>query len=215
MPDQTLYQLQQTLTQILAALDIKLPPQASEKILQYLTLLQQWNQAYNLTAIRDPQEMLYKHIADSLACAPYLQGERWLDVGSGAGLPGIPLALAFPDREWTLLDSNGKKTRFLLQVKALLNLRNVTVVQARVETFAPPHCFDGVIARAWAKLSDMIAATQRLYCPSGRLWALKGVYPEEELQQVTLPYTVQRLQVPGLEEQRHLVCVSMKNDSHF
>ncbi|HVV68147.1 MAG TPA: 16S rRNA (guanine(527)-N(7))-methyltransferase RsmG [Gammaproteobacteria bacterium] len=209
MPNQIFPQLEQLLTQILATLDLKLPSDVPEKILQYLTILEQWNQIYNLTAIRNPEEMLYKHIADSLACAPYLQGQRWLDVGSGAGLPGIPLALAFPDWEWTLLDSNGKKTRFLLQVKTLLNLSNVTIVQSRVENFKPQQCFDGVIARAFAKLSDMMVVTGGLYCRGGRLWALKGVYPEAELQAVTLPFTVQAIKVPGLEEQRHLVCVSM------
>ncbi len=203
--------ISQTLNQILTALDIQLPPHAPEKILQYLALLQQWNKVYNLTAIRDPEEMLYKHIADSLVVAPYLKGQRWLDVGSGAGLPGIPLALAFPEQQWTLLDSNGKKTRFLLQVKALLNLQNITVVQARVEDFTPEHCFDGVIARAWTNLADMLTATSHLYCPGGCLWALKGVYPEEELCSVTLPFTVHPLHVPGLAEQRHLVCISVDN----
>jgi len=208
-PDKLVEQLRDTLKKILLELELLLPEDAQQKILQYLGLLVQWNKVYNLTAIADPQEMLVKHIADSLAIAPYLTGQRFLDVGSGAGLPGIPLALLFPERDWTLLDSNGKKTRFLVQAKGVLALENITVVHERVENFKPAQCFDGVIARAWAQLNVMIASTRHLYCKSGRLWAMKGVYPTEELQEVRESFQIFNLKVPGLTEQRHLVSLEI------
>lgn len=127
--------------------------------------------------------------------------------GVGAGLPGIVLALVNPDQHWTLLDSNGKKTRFLLQAKVALGLENVEVIHSRVEEFVPEHCYDGVIARAWASIHDMLGATKHLYCKQATLWAMKGTNPEEELASIKLPYKVHQLKVPGLNEQRHLVCV--------
>lgn len=200
-------QLQQ-LASILHALNLDLSVPTQTKILAYLDLLQRWNRVYNLTAITDPNDMLIKHIADSLVIWPYITGKQCIDVGTGAGLPGIPLALMFPDKHWTLLDSNGKKTRFLLQVKAQLGLNNVTIVQARAEEFFPGQCFENVITRAWTNLSDMIAKTKQLYCPGGCLLAMKGAYPTEELQGLNLQVVVYPLQVPNLAEQRHLVCVT-------
>ncbi len=207
--------LKEQLREILTQLHIKssISESVQEQILDYLALLTQWNQTYNLTAVRDPKAMLVRHIADSLAVIPYLKqyhtaGHRFLDVGSGAGLPGIPLALALPDWQWTLLDSHGKKTRFLIHVKAALDLKNVEVIQQRVETFRPTACFQGVIARAWAALDVMLAKTRHLYCPDGRLWAMKGAVPQDELQDLQYPFTVYSLQVPGLNEQRHLVSIT-------
>ncbi|MDF3055751.1 MAG: rRNA ((527)-N(7))-methyltransferase RsmG [Gammaproteobacteria bacterium] len=199
--------LLQKLRKATFALSLDISNDSQQKLIDYLALLSRWNQAFNLTAIRDPEEMLIKHIVDSLAVAPYVKGARLIDVGSGAGLPGLVLALISPDQQWTLLDSNGKKTRFLLQAKAVLGLQNVTVVHSRVEEFRPAHCFDGVIARAWASIHDMLAATKHLYCEKAMLWAMKGVYPEEELSTIDHPYTVHRLVVPRLNEQRHLVCI--------
>lgn len=223
-----------TLAQILSALKLDLSTQAQQKLLTYLDLLDQWNRTYNLTAIHDPYDRMVKHIADSLAVAPYLSAatansmsdQRWLDVGSGAGLPGIPLALAFPEWQWTLLDSNAKKTRFLVHVKAALELNNVTVIQARVESFEPgslknplatarsASLFDGIICRAWTSLAEMIASTRHLYAKDGRLYAMKGIYPEAELTVVTQPYNVMRIEVPLLNEQRHLVCIDMTEKKH-
>lgn len=215
-----------TLTQILNALRLDLPTSAQQKLLAYLDLLDQWNRVYNLTAIQDPHDRMVKHIADSLAVAPYLRAnnagdnKRWLDVGSGAGLPGIPLSLAFPTWQWTLLDSNAKKTRFLVQAKATLQLENVHVVQARVETFNPSPLrnsdpkfdtmpatglFDGIICRAWASLAEIVAQTRHLYAAGGRLYAMKGIYPQAELAAISQPYEVIPITVPLLNEQRHLV----------
>jgi 16S rRNA (guanine527-N7)-methyltransferase len=208
------------LTDILSQLHIQTDAEFPAKISVYLALLDRWNQAYNLTAIMDPEARMIKHIADSLAVVPYLNaGQRWLDVGSGAGLPGIPLALIFPDRHWTLLDSNSKKTRFLTQVKAALGLKNVEIVHSRVESLQPVQGFDGVICRAWTQLTDMIDKTRHLYNPAGYLWAMKGVYPADELK--SLPqtqagacqytYEVYPLKVPYLSEDRHLVRIYMES----
>lgn len=199
------------LENILSQLQLNNYPELPPKILTYLDLLERWNRAYNLTAILDPYDRMTKHIADSLAVSPYLVGQNWLDVGSGAGLPGIPLALLFPNRKWTLIDSNAKKTWFLVQVKAVLGLENVTVVQSAVENYMPAHCFDGVITRAWTDLSDMVVKTRHLYCKNSYLWAMKGVYPSEELSVISQPYEVYRLEVPNLAEQRHLVRITMES----
>ncbi len=212
-------QLSTQLQQILTALPLTLPDSVQEKIIVYLELLSRWNRAYNLTAITEPTEMIVKHIADSLTVAPFLIAvfceqnltempiPSFLDVGTGAGLPGIPLALAFPKMHWTLLDSNGKKTRFLQQVKAVLDLNNVEIIQTRVEQFVPEQLFDGVIARAWATLPEMLEKTQHLYAATGKLWAMKGTCPTIELEQLKLPYHVHRLNVPGLADARHLIIV--------
>jgi 16S rRNA (guanine527-N7)-methyltransferase len=198
------------LDDILSQLSLSAPPGFSTKILAYLDLLDRWNRAYNLTAIVDPYDRMVKHIADSLAVAPYLtEGTRWLDVGSGAGLPGIPLALIFPDRQWTLLDSNAKKTRFLVQAKAVLALDNIEVVHSSVESFRPVELFDGVICRAWTQFEGMIAKTQHLYRPNAYLWAMKGAHPSEELAVISSPYTIYPLKVPHLNEQRHLIRIDM------
>lgn len=206
-------QLMESLTEIISQLTVSLSCEMQEQIMRYLELLAQWNQAFNLTAVRDPHAMLRKHIADSLAVIPVLtryhvSGQRFLDVGSGAGLPGMVLALTLPDLQWTLLDSNGKKTRFLIQAKALLSLKNVEVVQVRVEHFHPPICFDGIIARAWTSVSEMWDKTKHLYSAGGRLWAMKGLYPQDELAAIKQAYEVFSLDVPSLQEQRHLVTVT-------
>lgn len=201
--------LSEQLAHILATLRMPLSASVQNKMLRYLALLQEWNRVYNLTAIRDPQQMLVRHIADALAVAQHLTGDKLIDVGTGAGVPGVPLALAFPDWQWTLLDSNGKKTRFLVQVKAELQLANVTVVHSRVEDYKPPHCYPGVITRAWATLRTMIDQTRHLYCAGGVLWALKGKYPTEELQELIEPVSIFPVYVPGLNEERHLVRVAL------
>ncbi|MCZ6829695.1 MAG: 16S rRNA (guanine(527)-N(7))-methyltransferase RsmG, partial [Gammaproteobacteria bacterium] len=178
-------------------------------LLAYLDLLQRWNKVCNLTAVRDPEQMVYRHILDSLAIGPHLgSGVRCIDVGSGAGLPGVPLAIVYPEREFHLLDSNGKKTRFLFQVKTELGLDNITVHNSRAETFVAVRPYDIVLSRAFASLIDMVESCMHLCAADGCFLAMKGLYPEQEL--VTLDGRCQlvaahRIQVPGLPEQRHLI----------
>jgi len=178
------------------------------RLLHYLDLLVRWNRSYNLTAVRDPGQMVIRHLLDSLAIAPYLFGERIIDVGSGAGLPGVPLAILFPGKSFHLLDSNGKKTRFLFQVKTALGLDNMTVHRSRVEDFRPELPFDAVLSRAFASLQEMVSACRHLPGTGGRFLAMKGAYPAEELAAVKAlcdTRAVHVLDVPGLGEQRHLV----------
>ena len=182
-------------------------------LLGYLALLSKWNRAYNLTAVRDPGEMVTRHLLDSLAIAPYLTGRRLIDVGTGGGLPGVPMAILFPDREFHLLDSNGKKTRFLFQVKTALGLDNMTVHQARVESFHSEAPFDAVLSRAFASLEDMVSGCRHLLGEGGHFLAMKGAYPREELDAVAGECRVEAvhpLLVPGLGEQRHLVDLTLR-----
>ena len=190
------------------ALAILLPEGASARLSAYLTLLERWNRAYNLTAVRDPGAMVVRHVLDSLSILPWLEGPRVLDVGSGAGLPGIPLAVVRPDCEFCLLDSNGKRTRFLTQVAGELRLRNARVVRGRVEDYRPENLFDTVVSRAFATLADMAADAGRLCAPTGRLLAMKGVFPDDELARLPAGYVVvdvYPLRVPSLDAERHLV----------
>ncbi|WP_461516313.1 16S rRNA (guanine(527)-N(7))-methyltransferase RsmG [Porticoccus sp.] len=192
----------------LAQLSLVLTDKQIELLLEYLNLLLKWNRAYNLTAIRDPLEMLGLHLLDSLSIASFVQGERIIDVGTGPGLPGIPLAICFPERSVTLLDSNGKKTRFLFQVKTSLGLDNVQEVQSRVEAYQPQQLFDAVTSRAFSSLLDMVDKCSHLLAPEGRFYAMKGQYPEQELSDLPKHYNVvvsHQLKVPGVEGQRHLV----------
>ncbi len=190
------------------ALGIGEEPGVQERLLGYLELMIKWNRAYNLTAVRDPQQMVVKHLLDSLAIAPHLVGDRLIDVGTGGGLPGVPMAILFPEREFHLLDSNGKKTRFLFQVKTALGLDNMTVHQARVEAFRPDAGFDAVLSRAFASIEDMVNGCRHLLVEGGHFLAMKGAFPGDELEAVAAACIVQhvhQLEVPGLDEQRHLV----------
>jgi 16S rRNA (guanine527-N7)-methyltransferase len=192
----------------LKTLGVTLPAGAEAALLAYVDLLVRWNQAYNLTAVRDPAEMLSKHLLDSLAILPFVAGPSVADVGTGAGLPGIPLALARPDLRFTLIDSNGKKTRFVTQAMAELKLGNVTVVQARTEAWRPAAPFPQVVSRAFASLGDFAKLAGGLAEPGGRLLAMKGTDPEDE--KAALPagfrvLAVHPLKVPGLDAERCLV----------
>jgi len=177
---------------------------------RFLHGLIKWNKAYNLTAIRDPQQMVALHLMDSLAVAPYVFGAAdqlsatpVLDVGSGAGLPGIPLALYYPQTEFVLLDSNGKKTRFLQQMKIELGLANVSIIQARVEDY--DGAFEQVICRAFASLANIVTTTQHLVAEGGSLLAMKGKLEDEKLTATELQVVaVHALEVPGIEAERHL-----------
>ncbi|MCE3046250.1 16S rRNA (guanine(527)-N(7))-methyltransferase RsmG [Legionella sp. 16cNR16C] len=179
-----------------------------EPLLNYLLLLQKWNKAYNLTAIRDLPAMLSKHLLDSLAISPWLQGPRLIDVGTGAGLPGIPLAIAHPHLQISLLDSNGKKIRFLQEVKRQLNLSNIEIIESRVENYKPATGFDTVISRAFSDLSQMISWTKHLLASDGIWLAMKGRYPEIELSTIDQGFKVIPYSVPGLDGERCCIIIA-------
>ena len=181
----------------------------TEGLLQYLTLLHKWNHAYNLTAVRDMESMVTRHLLDSLAVLPWVKGPRLLDVGSGAGLPGIPLALALPELHVVLLDSNGKKIRFLQEVKRALSLTNVEIIQARVENYHPLVGFDTVISRAFSSLHQMITWSCHLIAPEGVWLAMKGRRPDDELHAIHFPYRVETYTVDGIDGER--CCVIVEN----
>jgi len=197
-------------------LGVELSDTQLQLLLRYLALFIKWNTAYNLSAVRDPAEMVSRHLLDSLSVVPALRDcagpkQRFIDVGTGGGLPGIPLAILFPKKHFTLLDSNGKKTRFLFQVKVSLGLKNVTVENRRVENYQPDQLFDGVISRAFASLLDMTEGCKHLLTPEGRFWAMKGIYPQDELSVLPKHYKVEdsfALSVPGSEGERHLLVLS-------
>ena len=180
------------------------------KLLQYLALLEKWNQVYNLTAIRERGKMVSGHLLDCLSVVPYLTGTRMLDAGSGAGLPGIPVAVARPDIQVALLDSNQKKAAFLRQAVADLQLKNATVVCERLEAWHAGEKFDCIISRAFAEIAEFIALTRHLLAPGGVFAAMKGVYPFEEIERLPPDFRVRQthaLAVPGLEGERHLVLI--------
>jgi 16S rRNA (guanine527-N7)-methyltransferase len=190
----------------LATMQLSVPEDAQVKLLAYLDLLARWNHAYNLTAVRDPKDMVSRHLLDSLAVLPWLHGKTLADLGSGAGLPGIPLAIARPDLAVTLVESNGKKARFLREIVRSLPLANVDVEQVRVQ--AAKGTFDSVIARAFASLSDMLAWGGHLLAPQGRWLALKGRADPLKIHAVPADFkllAVHPLHVPGVEGERCVV----------
>ena len=203
-------QLDSLLQKGLTAQGLQVEEAARAAMLQYIGLLQRWNKAYNLTSIKDPLEMISYHLLDSLSIGPYLQGQSFIDVGTGAGLPGIPLAVTYPDKTFRLLDSNGKRIRFLFQIKTALQLHNVKELQARVEEYTPDKRYDGVMSRAFASLTDMIEGSEHLLAPGGRFYAMKGRYPDKELSDLPKDYKVEQaieLFVPTLDQQRHLIII--------
>lgn len=193
----------------LAAMGLALDAQSQAKLVAYLRLIEKWNKVHNLTAIREPSQMVVLHLLDSLAVLPHVAGAHTLlDVGSGAGLPGIPLAVACPGLAVTLLDSSHKKATFLRQAKAELALANVDVVCERVEKWRPAASFDIVASRAFAELSVFVGQAGHLVAPGGAMLAMKGVNPREELERIPSTYRVENvveLRVPTLDAQRHLV----------
>lgn len=202
-----------TLTQELTALLSKTALQVTEQqislLIQYVELLNKWNKAYNLTSVRDPSDMLVKHIMDSLMVGEVLKGKNFIDVGTGPGLPGIPLAIMYPERNFVLLDSLGKRITFLRQVVFQLKLTNVTPVKARVEQYQGEVPFDGVLSRAFSSLTDMVTWCQHLITPEqGRFFALKGQFPQDEIsllpENITLVESYQ-IQVPDLVGERHVL----------
>ncbi len=190
----------------LDVLRLELDGMQVQRLLDYLALLAKWNRAFNLTAVRDEGEMVVKHLLDSLAVYRWFAVERVLDVGSGAGLPGIPLAIARPDTNFVLLDSNGKKTRFMTQAVHALGLDNVDVVQARVESWRPPGgLYDVVTSRAFASLSDMLRLAAPLLKPGGKIVAMKGRLNAEEGAEAGFRLRTEPVSVPGLDAERHVI----------
>lgn len=199
------------LAQLIEAAGLDLNTQQQQQCIQYVALLDKWNGAYNLTSVRDPQEMLIKHVMDSLVVAPHLIGDRFIDVGTGPGLPGVLLAIYYPQKHFTLLDSLGKRIRFLNQVKLQLKLDNIQPLQSRVEDHLPEQGYDGVISRAFASMNDMLQWCRHLPGANGRFFAMKGAAVQEEI--AALPdfvkvASVQPLVVPQLQAQRHLVILN-------
>lgn len=195
-----------------AQLEIALDEESQEKLLQYLALLRKWNKVYNLTAIRDSQQMVSNHLLDSLAVLPYLWPGRWLDVGCGAGLPGLVLAIAQPEWQFTLLDSNSKKTSFVQQAIIEMDMQNVSVYCDRIEDWHAEAKFDGIISRAFTELGDFLRLTQHLVAEQGRWAAMKGA-PQREMASVPEDCRIERvipLQVPGLRAARSLVIAACK-----
>jgi len=192
-----------------SALQLNLPEGAPERLVAYVALIEKWNRVHNLTAVREPEQMVILHVLDSLAIVPFVSSAmRLLDVGTGAGLPGIPLAIACPHLDVTLLDSNHKKTAFLIQAKAELGLSNCTIVCERVESWRPSDQFEVVVSRAFAELSDFVQQAAHLVAADGSLLAMKGVHPFDELAKVPRTHRVANvveLKVPALEASRHLV----------
>jgi 16S rRNA (guanine527-N7)-methyltransferase len=199
-----------TLADGIEALGIGLSSAQIAQLDGYLDLLEKWNRVYNLTAIRERAQMVTHHALDSLAVLPHLRGPRVLDVGSGGGLPGIPVAIARPDLDVTLLDANHKKAAFLNQAAAELRLANVHVATQRVESWDTAQRFDTIVSRAFADLGEFATLAGRLLAEGGCLAAMKGVHPFEEIERLPQGYVVReviRLQVPGLDAERHLVMI--------
>ena len=196
------------LENLLAQAEIQLTDLQKDQLIQLVQLLHKWNKAYNLTSVRDPQEMLVKHILDSIVVSPYLQGERFIDVGTGPGLPGLPLAIINPTKQFVLLDSLGKRISFIRNAVRELGLTNVEPVLSRVEEYQPAQKFDGVLSRAFASLKDMTDWCHHLPKENGYFYALKGIYHEDEVQELDKKFEVKdviTLNVPELVGERHLI----------
>ena len=202
----------------LATLGIVLPAAAGDKLMAYAALLQKWNRTYNLTALRDPAQAVSHHLLDSLAVLPFVPAGRLLDVGSGGGMPGIPLAIAWPDLPVTLLDSNSKKSAFLQQAAIELALSNISVHGGRVEQYHPSVGFSAITARAFSELADFVRLSRHLLAADGRWLALKGVRPDAEIARLPPDIAVEavhRLIVPGVDGERHLVVMKMNHQEAF
>lgn len=196
------------LNSLLAQAEINLTDQQKMQLVGFVRLLDKWNKAYNLTSVRDPMDMLVKHIMDSVVVSPYLQGQRFIDVGTGPGLPGLPLAIINPDKHFVLLDSLGKRISFIRNAMRELELNNVEPVLSRVEQYQPESLFDGVLSRAFASLKDMTDWCKHLPASNGRFYALKGIYQQQEVIELSENFQISEviaLNVPELIGERHLV----------
>ncbi len=194
----------------LAALNLLLTSEQIDQLLDFIELIAKWNKAYNLTAVRNNEDMARLHILDSLTILPHIEGKRVIDIGTGAGLPGIPLAICLPDVEFVLLDSNAKKTRFVQQVILELKLKNVSVSHSRVEQYQTEQGFDTVTTRAFASLPDIVKMTAHLLSPNGVLLAMKGQVPEAELAAINTNTTLIPIKVPDVDAERCLVRIAVK-----
>lgn len=187
---------------------VALTPGQIQELADFLALMAQWNRVFNLSAVRDPDQMVPRHILDSLSVCPYVEGSPVLDMGTGAGLPGVPLAIAFPQRRFVLLDSNGRKLRFVRQALLDLGLENVQVIQARIEAYRPEEKFATIVSRAVGSAVELLALARPFLTYNGRLLLMKGRYPEAdlaELERSGAHYRVHPLQVPFLDGERHLI----------
>ncbi|MBN6069782.1 16S rRNA (guanine(527)-N(7))-methyltransferase RsmG [Aggregatibacter actinomycetemcomitans] len=201
------------LDSLLAQAKIQPSDQQKQQLIDLVNLLNKWNKAYNLTSVRDPQDMLVKHILDSLVVSPYLQGDLFIDIGTGPGLPGLPLAIINPDKRFVLLDSLGKRISFIRNAVRELGLTNVTPVLSRVEEYQPEEKFDGVLSRAFASLKDMTEWCRHLPKSDGMFYALKGIYQQEEVQNLNDQFQIENvipLEVPTLIGERHLILLTKK-----
>lgn len=201
-------QCRSILTDGLRQLQLSATDQQIQQWLDYIALLRRWNKAYNLTAIDDPQAMARLHILDSLAVQAYVLGPRVIDIGTGAGLPGIPLAIFLPQMHFTLLDSNAKKTRFVQQAKLELALSNIDTVHHRAESYQPQNLYNSVISRAYSDISSFLNSTGHLLADQGIFLAMKGQKPVAELQQLNRQCSCIEIQVPGLEAERCLISIA-------
>lgn len=204
-------QLKEKLNFLLKSTALSVSDQQKDQLVKLVVLLDKWNKAYNLTSVRDPKEMLVKHIMDSLVVSPYLQGERFIDVGTGPGLPGLPLAIINPDKTFVLLDSLGKRISFIRNALRELGITNVIPVLSRVEDYQPEELFDGVLSRAFASLKDMTDWCQHLVDENGIFYALKGQYHQEEVEQLSDDFVIKNvinLTVPELIGERNLVLLN-------
>jgi len=202
--------LQSELDGLLAQTDLHITSEQASQLIQLVDLLVKWNKAYNLTSVRDPSQMLVKHIMDSIVVSPHLEGKSFIDVGTGPGLPGLPLAILNPNKNFVLLDSLGKRLRFIRQAILSLGLKNVEIVQSRVEEYKPEVGFDCVLSRAFASLEDMLSWCHHLPNDNGHFLALKGQYPESEITNLDSKFKFIEsvtLQVPQLDGERCLVKV--------
>ena len=209
--------IQQELELGIQTLGLNCSAYQQQQLLTYLEMLQRWNKAYNLTAIREPIQMVRLHLLDSLAIHPYIQGvKNIIDVGTGPGLPGLPLAILNPDINFTLLDSNGKKNRFLFQAINDLSLANAKEVNQRVEKYQSESSFDIVVSRAFSSIPDMLNQCDHLVSKSGCFLAMKGKKPDSELSQITKNYKVvdlSQVNVPKIDSERHLIKIIKTDDS--
>ena len=194
--------------------DLVVTPQQQQQLINYVLLMHKWNKTYNLTSVRDPRQMVIKHIIDSIVVAPFLESVCYIDVGTDPGLPGIPLAIMCPDKQFVLLDSLGKRVRFMKQVAYELKINNIQPVQSRVEDFVPDVKIDGVLSRAFASLKDMLHWCQHLVDSHGVFLALKGQLPTNELKELPVGFVLQettKLNVPGLDGERHIVKIKRQS----
>ncbi|WP_100753463.1 16S rRNA (guanine(527)-N(7))-methyltransferase RsmG [Vibrio salilacus] len=207
-------QLRSQLDALIAQTDLTVSDLQRDQLVGYVEMLNKWNKAYNLTSVRNPEEMLVKHIMDSIIVSTHLQGERFIDVGTGPGLPGVPLSIMNPDKQFVLLDSLGKRIRFIKQVLHELGIKNVIPIQSRVEEYQPEDKFDGVLSRAFASMTDMVEWCHHLpKTPGGHFLALKGQLSQSEIEQLPdwcCVIDIKALNVPQLEGERHLVVLSRK-----